>query len=156
MHIRKSPLPLCMRASSPASDSGASSLSPVASSASFALDNVAGVQDEEPQYVSVGCSHGSTPLSSPSKSCQSCEHSPVHHPACRSILHDRGIYVYDLDLFLHHFFIRICRYFVCLIGTYLLEIPTEFFLSVLSDFHFYFYFWSSVLKAFETNLETLV
>ncbi|XP_015275685.1 PREDICTED: neurabin-1 [Gekko japonicus] len=89
MHIRKSPLPMCMRASSPASDSGASSLSPVASSASFAFDNIAGIQDEEPQYISVGCSHGDTPLSSPSKSCQSCEHSPVHHPACRSIFHDK-------------------------------------------------------------------
>ncbi|XP_048366521.1 neurabin-1 isoform X3 [Sphaerodactylus townsendi] len=86
LHTRKSPLPMGMRASSPASDSGASSLSPVASRASFAFDNVAGTHDEEPQYISVGCSHGDTPLSSSSKSCQSYEYSPVHHPACRSII----------------------------------------------------------------------
>ncbi|XP_077160644.1 neurabin-1 isoform X2 [Paroedura picta] len=89
MHVRKSPLPVCLRASSPVSDSGASSLSPVASRASFAFDNIAGTRDEERQYISVGCSHGDTPLSSPSKSCQSFECSPVHHPACRSILHDK-------------------------------------------------------------------
>ncbi|XP_054846991.1 neurabin-1 isoform X2 [Eublepharis macularius] len=89
MHITKSPLPMCMRASSPASDSGASSLSPVASSASFTFDNLAGTQDEGPQYASVGCSHGDTPLSSPSKSCQSYEHSPVHQPACKSTFHGK-------------------------------------------------------------------
>ncbi|XP_053122006.1 neurabin-1 isoform X5 [Hemicordylus capensis] len=88
MHITKSPLPISMRASSPASDSGASSLSPVASSANFAFDNVAGHQDEEQQYKSIGCSHGDTPLSSPSKSCQSCESSPVHRPTRRNVFHD--------------------------------------------------------------------
>nr|XP_028606935.1 neurabin-1 isoform X2 [Podarcis muralis] len=88
MHITKSPLPMCMRASSPASDSGASSLSPVASSATFAFDNVTGNQDEVWPYTSVVCSHGDTPLSSPSKSCLSYEASPVHHPTSRSIFHD--------------------------------------------------------------------
>ncbi|XP_042327731.1 neurabin-1 isoform X2 [Sceloporus undulatus] len=87
MHITKSQLPMCVRTSSPASDSGASSLSPVASSATFAFDNITGDQDEEQQDMSYVCSHGGTPLSSPSKSCQSYEASPVHHPASRSLFH---------------------------------------------------------------------
>uniref|UniRef100_A0A8D2LYQ2 Neurabin-1 n=1 Tax=Varanus komodoensis TaxID=61221 RepID=A0A8D2LYQ2_VARKO len=90
MHITKSPLPMCMRASSPASDSGASSLSPVASTAAFAFDNVTGNQDDEQQPMNVVCSHGGTPLSSPSESCQSYEASPVHHPTSRNIFHDKG------------------------------------------------------------------
>ncbi|KAF7252269.1 Neurabin-1 [Varanus komodoensis] len=89
MHITKSPLPMCMRASSPASDSGASSLSPVASTAAFAFDNVTGNQDDEQQPMNVVCSHGGTPLSSPSESCQSYEASPVHHPTSRNIFHDK-------------------------------------------------------------------
>ncbi|XP_072859298.2 neurabin-1 isoform X2 [Pogona vitticeps] len=87
MHITKSPLPICIRTSSPASDSGASSLSPVASSATFAFDKRTGNRDEEQQDVNFLCSHGSSPLSSPSKSCQSYEASPVHHPATRNIFH---------------------------------------------------------------------
>ncbi|KAJ7322331.1 hypothetical protein JRQ81_018618 [Phrynocephalus forsythii] len=87
MHITKSPLPICVRTSSPASDSGAFPLSPVASRATFALDKRPRHQDEEQSDVGFLCSHGSTPLSSPSKSCQSYEASPVHHPATRSIFH---------------------------------------------------------------------
>ncbi|KAJ6666641.1 hypothetical protein lerEdw1_020365, partial [Lerista edwardsae] len=88
LHSTKSALPMCMRASSPASDSGASSLSPVASSATFAYDSIAGPQDEEHQYVSGVCSRGETPLSSPSKPCQSYEASPLHHPASRNVFPD--------------------------------------------------------------------
>ncbi|NXP53848.1 NEB1 protein, partial [Heliornis fulica] len=92
MHISKSPLPLCMRASSPASDSGASSLSPVASSAAISLDNLTENQ-EEGQHHKGGVlsphSRGDTPLSSPSKSGHSSEASPLHHPADRNILKDK-------------------------------------------------------------------
>ncbi|KFP62577.1 Neurabin-1, partial [Cariama cristata] len=92
MHISKSPLPLCMRASSPASDSGASSLSPVASSAAISLDNLTENQEEE-QYHKGGVlsphARGDTPLSSPSKSGHSSEASPLHHPAGRNILQDK-------------------------------------------------------------------
>ncbi|NXQ80965.1 NEB1 protein, partial [Nyctibius grandis] len=92
MHISKSPLPLCMRASSPASDSGASSLSPVASSAAISLDNLTENQ-EEGQHRKGGVlsphAQGDTPLSSPSKSGHSSEASPLHHPAGRSILQDK-------------------------------------------------------------------
>ncbi|NXU72317.1 NEB1 protein, partial [Oreotrochilus melanogaster] len=89
MHISKSTLPLCMRASSPASDSGASSLSPVASSAAISLDNLTANQ-EEGQHRKGGVlsphARGETPLSSPSKSGHSSEASPLHHPAGRSIV----------------------------------------------------------------------
>ncbi|XP_072186010.1 neurabin-1 isoform X2 [Excalfactoria chinensis] len=92
MHITKSPLPLCMRASSPASDSGASSLSPVASSAAISLDNLTENQ-EEGQHHKGGvlslCARGDTPLSSPSKSGHSSEASPLHHPAGRNVLQDQ-------------------------------------------------------------------
>ncbi|NXW08286.1 NEB1 protein, partial [Fregetta grallaria] len=92
MHISKSPLPLCMRASSPASDSGASSLSPVASSAAISLDNLSENQ-EEGQHHKGGVlsprAWGDTPLSSPSKSGHSSEGSPLHHPAGRNILQDK-------------------------------------------------------------------
>lgn len=92
MHISKSPLPLCMRASSPASDSGASSLSPVASSAAISLDNLTENQ-EEGQHHKGGvlslCARGDTPLSSPSKSGHSSEASPLHHPAGRNVLQDQ-------------------------------------------------------------------
>ncbi|NXQ95496.1 NEB1 protein, partial [Sagittarius serpentarius] len=92
MHISKSPLPLCMRASSPASDSGASSLSPVASSAAISLDNLTENQ-EEGQHHKGGVlsphARGDTPLSSPSKSGHSSEASPLHHPAGRNILQDK-------------------------------------------------------------------
>ncbi|NXO84581.1 NEB1 protein, partial [Sitta europaea] len=92
MHISKSPLPLCMRASSPASDSGASSLSPVASSAAISLDNLTENQEEEQHHkggVLSPYARGDTPLSSPSKSGHSSEASPLHHPAGRSILQDK-------------------------------------------------------------------
>ncbi|NWW84868.1 NEB1 protein, partial [Rhynochetos jubatus] len=92
MHISKSPLPLCMRASSPASDSGASSLSPVASSAAISLDNLTENQEEgQHQKGGVLSPHawGDTPLSSPSKSGCSSEASPLHQPAGRNILQDK-------------------------------------------------------------------
>ncbi|NXE87872.1 NEB1 protein, partial [Menura novaehollandiae] len=92
MHISKSPLPLCMRASSPASDSGASSLSPVASSATISLDNLTENQEEEQHHkggVLSPYARGDTPLSSPSKSGHSSEASPLHHPAGRNILQDK-------------------------------------------------------------------
>ncbi|KAM6339132.1 neurabin-1 isoform 1-T1 [Podargus strigoides] len=91
MHISKSPLPLCMRASSPASDSGASSLSPVASSAAISLDNLTENQEGQHHKGGVLSPHprGDTPLSSPSKSGHSSEASPLHHPAGRNILRDK-------------------------------------------------------------------
>ncbi|NWS38619.1 NEB1 protein, partial [Probosciger aterrimus] len=92
MHISKSPLPLCMRASSPASDSGASSLSPVASSATISLDNLTENQ-EEGQHHKGGVlsphARGDTPLSSPSISGHSSEASPLHHPSGRSIIQEK-------------------------------------------------------------------
>ncbi|NXY82721.1 NEB1 protein, partial [Alcedo cyanopectus] len=92
MHISKPSLPLCMRASSPASDSGASSLSPVASSAAISLDNLTENQ-EEGQHHKGGVlsprARGDTPLSSPSKSGHSSEASPLHHPTGRNILQDK-------------------------------------------------------------------
>ncbi|XP_067418272.1 neurabin-1 isoform X2 [Emydura macquarii macquarii] len=94
MHISKSPLPICMRASSPASDSGASSLSPVASSAAFSFDNIAENQGGGQQHKGDVLSHyarGDTPLSSPSKSGHSSETSPLHHSTNRNVLHDEGI-----------------------------------------------------------------
>ncbi|NXV93714.1 NEB1 protein, partial [Calonectris borealis] len=105
MHISKSPLPLCMRASSPASDSGASSLSPVASSAAISLDNLSENQ-EEGQHHKGGVlsphARGDTPLSSPSKSGHSSEGSPLHHPAGRNILQDKGITI-SYNKLMHHF-----------------------------------------------------
>ncbi|XP_068790981.1 neurabin-1 isoform X1 [Struthio camelus] len=91
MHISKSPLPLCVRTSSPASDSGASSLSPVASSAAFSFDNPAENQEEGQQHkrgVFSPLVQGHTPLPSPSKSGHSSEASPFHHPAGRNVLPD--------------------------------------------------------------------
>ncbi|XP_029766831.1 neurabin-1 isoform X1 [Terrapene carolina triunguis] len=93
MHISKSPLPICVRASSPASDSGASSLSPVASSAAFSFDNVAENQEGGQQHKGGVLSHyarGDTPLSSPSKSSHSSETSPLHHQTNRNVLQDKG------------------------------------------------------------------
>ncbi|XP_032641242.1 neurabin-1 isoform X2 [Chelonoidis abingdonii] len=94
MHISKSLLPICVRASSPASDSGASSLSPVASSAAFSFDNVAENQEGGQQHKGGVLSHyaqGDTPLSSPSKSSHSSETSPLHHPTNRNVLQDKDI-----------------------------------------------------------------
>ncbi|KAM9163329.1 neurabin-1 isoform 2-T4 [Pangshura tecta] len=91
MHISKSSLPICVRASSPGSDSGASSLSPVASSAAFSFDNVAENREEGQQHKGGVLSHyarGDTPLSSPSKSSHSSETSPLHHATSRNVLQD--------------------------------------------------------------------
>ncbi|XP_057288566.1 neurabin-1 isoform X1 [Pezoporus wallicus] len=92
MHISKSPLPLCMRASSPASDSGASSLSPVASSATISLDNLTENQEEGQHHKGGALSphaRGDTPLSSPSISGHSSEASPLHHPPGRNIMQEK-------------------------------------------------------------------
>ncbi|NXG27101.1 NEB1 protein, partial [Dromaius novaehollandiae] len=94
MHISKSPLPLCVRASSPASDSGASSLSPVASSAAFSFDNLTENQEEGQQHkggVFSPLVWGHTSLPSPSKSGHSSEASPFHHPAGRNVLQDEDV-----------------------------------------------------------------
>ncbi|XP_038248299.1 neurabin-1 isoform X3 [Dermochelys coriacea] len=94
MHISKSPLPICVRASSPASDSGASSLSPMGSSAAFSFDNVAENQEGGQQHKGGVLSHYArrdTPLSSPSKSSHSSETSPLHHPTNRNVLQDEDI-----------------------------------------------------------------
>ncbi|NXP10318.1 NEB1 protein, partial [Thinocorus orbignyianus] len=92
MHIPKSPLPSCVRASSPASDSGASSLSPVASSAAISLDNLTQSQEEGLHHGGDDLSPhpwGDTPLSSPSKSGNSAKASPLHHPAGRNMLQEK-------------------------------------------------------------------
>uniref|UniRef100_A0A8C4P686 Protein phosphatase 1 regulatory subunit 9A n=1 Tax=Dromaius novaehollandiae TaxID=8790 RepID=A0A8C4P686_DRONO len=105
MHISKSPLPLCVRASSPASDSGASSLSPVASSAAFSFDNLTENQEEGQQHkggVFSPLVWGHTSLPSPSKSGHSSEASPFHHPAGRNVLQDEGITIFYNKL-VHHF-----------------------------------------------------
>lgn len=86
-----------MRASSPASDSGASSLSPVASSAAISLDNLTENQEEGQQHKGGVLSlyaRGHTPLSSPSKSGHSSEASPLHHPSGRNVLQDKGIIIF--------------------------------------------------------------
>ncbi|XP_075443422.1 neurabin-1 isoform X4 [Ascaphus truei] len=67
MHIAKSPLSLSMQTCSPASDSGASSLSPVGSSSAFSFDNVAENQEEDEQHSGGAVSHfamGDMPISS--------------------------------------------------------------------------------------------
>ncbi|XP_043921876.1 neurabin-1 [Protopterus annectens] len=79
LHSAKSPLPMSLRTNSPASDSGASSLSPLATSSTFSFENVAENQDEEhlqSRKASSFDTFGDTPVSSPSKSCQSSETSP--------------------------------------------------------------------------------
>uniref|UniRef100_A0A8D0L927 Protein phosphatase 1 regulatory subunit 9A n=1 Tax=Sphenodon punctatus TaxID=8508 RepID=A0A8D0L927_SPHPU len=91
MHITKSPLPMCMGASSPASDSGASSLSPVASNATFSFDNIAENQKEGELHrggTLSQCFREDTPRSSPSQSGQSSEVSPLHQPAISGVLQD--------------------------------------------------------------------
>ncbi|XP_069504662.1 neurabin-1 isoform X2 [Ambystoma mexicanum] len=83
-HIAKSPLSVSMRTCSSASDSGASSLSPVALSSAFSFDNLADNQDDELQRAGGSMSPftaGDTPVSSPSKSCKSSEASPSHLPS---------------------------------------------------------------------------
>uniref|UniRef100_A0A8B9BPB4 Neurabin-1 n=1 Tax=Anser brachyrhynchus TaxID=132585 RepID=A0A8B9BPB4_9AVES len=84
-------------ASSPASDSGASSLSPVASSAAISLDNLTENQEEGQQHKGGVLSlyaRGHTPLSSPSKSGHSSEASPLRHPSGRNVLQDKGIIIF--------------------------------------------------------------
>ncbi|CAM9886923.1 unnamed protein product, partial [Rangifer tarandus platyrhynchus] len=82
MHITKSLLPKGLRAS-PESDSGASSLSPVAGSVPFSSDHIAEFQEgplysEEEPSSSVG---EDTSLSSPSKSDHDTEELPCHNQA---------------------------------------------------------------------------
>lgn len=86
-----------MRASSPASDSGASSLSPAASSAAFSFGNVAENQERGQQHkggVLSYCAQGGIPLSSPSKSGRSSEASPLHHSMGRIVVQDEGIIIF--------------------------------------------------------------
>uniref|UniRef100_A0A4W3I9U9 Neurabin-1 n=1 Tax=Callorhinchus milii TaxID=7868 RepID=A0A4W3I9U9_CALMI len=79
VQIARSPLPLSLRTCSPASDSGASSLSPVASNTVFTFDNAVGSREEAAQHVLRGKEQSSqTPTSSPSKSCKDAEISPLH------------------------------------------------------------------------------
>ncbi|XP_038653477.1 neurabin-1 isoform X3 [Scyliorhinus canicula] len=86
MHISRSPLPVSLRTGSPASDSGASSLSPIASNAVFTFDttvenqvlgeyNQRVVTSEQPSKDSVG----GTPTSSPSKFCHNASMPQLHH-----------------------------------------------------------------------------
>ncbi|XP_072365147.1 neurabin-1 isoform X4 [Scyliorhinus torazame] len=86
MHISRSPLPASLRTCSPASDSGASSLSPIASNAVFTFDttvenqvlgehNQRVVTSEQPSEDSVG----GTPTSSPSKFCHNAALPQSHH-----------------------------------------------------------------------------
>uniref|UniRef100_A0A8B9FDM7 Neurabin-1 n=1 Tax=Amazona collaria TaxID=241587 RepID=A0A8B9FDM7_9PSIT len=88
-----------------ASDSGASSLSPVASSATISLDNLTENQ-EEGQHHKGGVlsphARGDTPLSSPSISGHSSEASPLHHPSGRNIIQEKGITIFYNKL-MHHF-----------------------------------------------------
>uniref|UniRef100_H3A1F7 Neurabin-1 n=1 Tax=Latimeria chalumnae TaxID=7897 RepID=H3A1F7_LATCH len=89
LHGAKSPLPASLRTCSPASDSGASSLSPVATSSVFSFDNNVADNLEEGQQAgkTASCeSLGDTPLSSPSKSCQSSEASPLHQSATNRLI----------------------------------------------------------------------
>ncbi|XP_067865962.1 neurabin-1 isoform X3 [Heterodontus francisci] len=87
MHISRSPLPTSLRTCSPASDSGASSLSPIASNTVFTFDTTVETpvlgehkqrvlkSSEQPSQDSVG----GTPTSSPSKSCHNATLPPLHH-----------------------------------------------------------------------------
>ncbi|XP_078093976.1 neurabin-1 isoform X17 [Mustelus asterias] len=87
MHISRSPLPASLRTCSPASDSGASSLSPIASNAAFTFDTTVENQvlGEHNQHVLTSSeqpsedSMGGTPTSSPSKSFQNARLPPLHH-----------------------------------------------------------------------------
>uniref|UniRef100_UPI00398EC4D6 neurabin-1 isoform X2 n=1 Tax=Pristiophorus japonicus TaxID=55135 RepID=UPI00398EC4D6 len=86
MHISRSPLPASLRTCSPASDSGASSLSPIASNTVFTFDTTVENQvlgehnqrvltpSERPSQDAVG----GTPTSSPSKSCHNAALPPLH------------------------------------------------------------------------------
>ncbi|XP_032898320.1 neurabin-1 isoform X3 [Amblyraja radiata] len=85
MHISRSPLSTSLRTCSPASDSGASSLSPVVSNTVFMFDTTVENQilgDHNHQPPSEGSSQdtvGGTPTSSPSKSCHIAALPPLHH-----------------------------------------------------------------------------
>uniref|UniRef100_A0A8C4XBZ6 Neurabin-1 n=1 Tax=Erpetoichthys calabaricus TaxID=27687 RepID=A0A8C4XBZ6_ERPCA len=75
LHCTKCPIPPSLRSCSPASDSGASSLSPVA----FSLECTAESQEDGIDLTGKQ-TFGDTPSSSPSKSGHSSEGSPLHHP----------------------------------------------------------------------------
>ncbi|XP_078278705.1 neurabin-1 isoform X5 [Rhinoraja longicauda] len=85
MHISRSPLGTSLRTCSPASDSGASSLSPVVSNTVFTFDTTVENQilgDHNHQPPSEDSSQdtvGGTPTSSPSKSCHIAALPPLHH-----------------------------------------------------------------------------
>ncbi|XP_058152947.1 neurabin-1 isoform X2 [Dasypus novemcinctus] len=81
MHIPKSLLPKGLRTSSPESDSGASPLTPVASSAPFSSDHIAEFHEGplHPERVPFSSIWGDTSLSSSSKSDHNMEESPCHH-----------------------------------------------------------------------------
>ncbi|XP_039592713.1 neurabin-1 isoform X2 [Polypterus senegalus] len=74
-HCTKCPIPPSLRSCSPASDSGASSLSPVA----FSVECTAESQEDGIDLTGKQ-TFGDTPSSSPSKSGHSSEGSPLHHP----------------------------------------------------------------------------
>ncbi|XP_067860437.1 neurabin-1 isoform X3 [Heptranchias perlo] len=86
MHISRSSLPASLRTCSPASDSGASSLSPLASNTVFTFDTTVENQvlGEHNQRVLTTSSLpsqdavGGTPTSSPSKSCHNAELPSLH------------------------------------------------------------------------------
>ncbi|XP_034523755.1 neurabin-1 isoform X1 [Ailuropoda melanoleuca] len=81
-HITKSLLPKGLR-TSPESDSGASSLTPVAGSVPFSSDHIAEFQEgpQHPEKEPSSLIWGDTSLSSPSKSDHDMEESPCHHQA---------------------------------------------------------------------------
>ncbi|XP_057587831.1 LOW QUALITY PROTEIN: neurabin-1 [Hippopotamus amphibius kiboko] len=82
MHITKSLLPKGLR-TSPESDSGASSLTPVAGSVPFSSDHIAEFQEGplHPGRETSSSIGGDTSLSSPSKSDHDTEESPCQHQA---------------------------------------------------------------------------
>ncbi|XP_022442079.1 neurabin-1 isoform X5 [Delphinapterus leucas] len=82
MHITKSLLPKGLR-TSPESDSGASSLTPVAGSVPFSSDHIAEFQEGplHPETEPSSSTGGDTSFSSPSKSDHDMEESPCHHQA---------------------------------------------------------------------------
>ncbi|XP_058929771.1 neurabin-1 isoform X5 [Kogia breviceps] len=82
MHITKSLLPKGLR-TSPESDSGASSLTPVAGSVPFSSDHIAEFQEGplHPEREPSSSTGGDTSFSSPSKSDHDMEESPCHHQA---------------------------------------------------------------------------
>lgn len=91
-HITKSLLPKGLR-TSPESDSGASSLTPVAGSVPFSSDHIAEFQEgpQHPEKEPSSLIWGDTSLSSPSKSDHDMEESPCHHQATtKKISQEKG------------------------------------------------------------------